>query len=365
MFKPQHPKRRENTPFLRRAPLAAAISLALCAGAALSSPSVSAATIQGYSFFDRNHNNLRDTGEGIAGEKIYIRYEQANASKPTLPILTDANGRFVYGTSSLGNYKLWTSSTVNNPITINIAKITDVINSDFVNQAPVKTLAASSVETKVGRNVNFTITSSANDNAAFQVTWDFGDGQSTSSESIVATGTDGSLTTSAQHRYFTVGDFTATANLTYTGGATETLTIPVKVKANSAPVVKITSPIGGDPVDVRAGDSYTLEAAISDPDAGDTHRIYYSIYDNNNYTSNQVETTAPYTLNIPYTVSGQVLSDGTSSSGSSQPSSSFNAYVCAYDQDWAGSCDNVNLSSLGIKITVPTGDDLQNLQSVT
>jgi hypothetical protein len=420
------------------------------------------ATIEGYKFIDRNQNSVKDSGEGLADENIYIRDAETPASIETQPIATDSEGKFVYNVSSLGDYKVWEISQwpslqtshdsegnaqiitikdnadtvvvyfpvdspktltasaaeveIDKPVDFTISTeecdttpfqvfwdfgnnktsgpmeasgspltvttesrysnagnftvtgtltysgdVTEVLttgikvkaNTDPVVPKPVvpnppKTLTASAVEVKIDKPINFTISAGKGDTRSFQVTWDFGDGRT--SEPMEASGSP--LTVTTESRYSNAGDFTITANITYSGSSvTEVLTTEIKVKANANPVVEITSPVSsGEPVEIKAGDSYPLEATLTDPDAEDTHYLYWSIWDGGSYAYENISVTAPSSLSVPYTVSDD--HNGT-----------LQAWVSANDNDGGWASDSVTLSSLGIKITAPTGDALQNLES--
>ncbi|OQW88580.1 MAG: hypothetical protein BWK78_08165, partial [Thiotrichaceae bacterium IS1] len=337
-------KRADVKSVLKRKPLVRAIALALMAGTMAVPAGAWAATIEGYKFIDRNRDGMKDNGEkGLAGEKIYIRYSKTPAFMTTSPMPTDSEGKFVYNALSLGSYKVWDTSSEASPRLVNIGNSTQTVTVNFPVEPPAKTLTLSASEVKIGRPISFTLLAGAGDSTPFQVTWDFGDGQISGME---ATGSP--LTAVANYSYSVAGDFTVTATITYQDGTTEVLTTTVKVKVNSNPVVKITSP-SGEPVEIKAGDSYSLEATLTDPDAEDTHQLYYYIWDGGNYIWQQNAVTAPYALSVPFTVS-----DNTTGA--------LQAGVSAYDQDWAGAYDSVTLSSLGIKITAPTGDVLQNLE---
>jgi len=455
-------------PIHRRNSLARAIALVLMAGT-LAVPAAWAATIQGHKFVDNNHNGVKDNGEGLANEVIYLKPTSAFAtarpfSRLTgLDALAGTDGRYVFSGLAKGSYKIWEATAQPsglqtsysgeiNSQTVTIINDSDVISVDFriSPPRPIKTLAikneTSEIEVDVPVNFEVAVTDTI-DTAPFQVTWDFGDGQTVgpmdaagspllvttthayssigdftitatvsypdgttevhttavkikakpipvthvdkiltvnNGNSKIKTGglanlkvsaneadteafqvtwdfgdgqvygpidaTGSPLTVTADHYFYSAGDFTVNATVTYQDSTTKTYSTVVKVENNSSPVVKITSPVSsGEPVEIKAGDSYPLEATLTDPDAGDTHRLYYGIWDGGNNVWEEIAVTAPHTLNVPFTVS-----DNTNGS--------LQAYVSAYDQNWAWAYDSITLSSLGIKITAPTGEALQNLE---
>jgi hypothetical protein len=332
-----------------------------------------AATIEGVKFIDFNRNGIKDNGEELASETIYLKSVDAPSFISPWERLTGPEGQFGFSNLSTGAYQLWEAAnqpsglqtvynSQENAQTVTIETSTDNVLVNFLIPLPPLTLTIKNgteeiainfssadppppLEVKIGSTINFEVSVDETSNVIpFQVTWDLGDGQTigpipASSNPLIAT---------ANHSYSNTGDFTVTTTVTYQNSITEITTATVKIKKNSNPVVTITSPIANEPVLINAGDSYTLTATLTDPDQGDTHWLEWGIWDGGNWVRESTSVTAPYTLNIPYTVSNY-------------HSGKLNMWVYARDNDYGRGYDRVTLTNLGIHITTPTGDELQNL----